>query len=180
MKVITNDIEGLLIIEPTVFGDERGYFYESFRSDVLQDYGLQLDFVQDNQSYSHKGILRGLHFQNHPHAQGKLVRVINGAVLDVAVDIRKESRTYGKHVSVRLDGDNKRMLYVPPGFAHGFVTLEDHTLFLYKCTNYYQKDSEGSFRWNSPELAIDWGIENPILSSKDVEAPLFSEFVSPF
>jgi|TARA_B110000902_G_scaffold44451_1_gene49727 dTDP-4-dehydrorhamnose 3,5-epimerase len=180
MKVITTDIEGLLIIEPAVFGDERGYFYESFRSDVLQKYGLKLDFVQDNQSYSHKGILRGLHFQKDPYAQGKLVRVINGAVLDVAVDIRKQSKTYGKHVSVRLDGDNKRMLYVPPGFAHGFVTLEDNTLFLYKCTNYYHKESEGSVKWDSPELGIDWGIDNPVLSSKDIDAPLFSEFISPF
>ena len=180
MKVITTNLEGLLILEPTVFGDERGYFYESFRSDVLQEYDSKLDFVQDNQSYSHKGILRGLHFQNNPDAQGKLVRVINGAVLDVAVDIRKESKTYGKHVSVRLDGDNKRMLYVPPGFAHGFVTLEDHTLFLYKCTNYYRKESEGSVKWDSPELGIDWGIDNPVLSSKDIDAPLFSEFISPF
>ena len=180
MKVITTDLEGLLIIEPTVFGDERGYFYESFRSDVLQEYDPKLDFVQDNQSYSHKGILRGLHFQKDPYAQGKLVRVINGAVLDIAVDIRKQSKTYGKHVSVRLDGDNKRMLYVPPGFAHGFVTLEDNTLFLYKCTNYYHKESEGSVKWDSPELGIDWGIDNPVLSSKDIDAPLFSEFVSPF
>ena len=180
MRVITTDIEGLLIIEPTVYGDGRGYFYESFRSDVLQDFDPNLDFVQDNQSCSHKGILRGLHFQKNPYAQGKLVRVIQGAVLDVAVDIRKGSKTYGKHLRVRLDGDNKRMLYVPKGFAHGFVTLEDNTLFLYKCTNYYHKESECSVKWDSPELGINWGIENPVLSSKDLNAPLFSDFISPF
>ena len=180
MKVITTEIEGLLIIEPTVYGDERGYFYESFRADVLEQAGVTLDFVQDNQSYSHKGILRGLHFQKDPHAQGKLVRVIKGAVLDVAVDIRKESKTYGQHYSIHLDGENKKMFYVPPGFAHGFVTLEDNTLFSYKCTNYYNKESEGSVKWDSPELKIDWGVKSPVLSAKDIEAPLFSDFESPF
>lgn len=180
MKVITTDIEDLLIIEPTVFGDSRGYFYESFRSDVLKNAGVELDFIQDNQSYSHKGILRGLHFQKDPHAQGKLVRVLQGAVLDVAVDIRKKSKTYGQHMAIRLDAENKRIFYVPPGFAHGFLTLEDDTLFLYKCTNYYNKDSEGAIRWNSPELNIQWDIEDPKLSEKDLKAPLFADFVSPF
>lgn len=180
MKLITTDIEDLLIIEPTVFGDDRGYFYESFRADVLKSAGVELDFIQDNQSYSHKGILRGLHFQKDPYAQGKLVRVLQGAVLDVAVDIRKKSKTYGQHMAIRLDAENKRMLYVPPGFAHGFLTLEDDTLFLYKCTNYYNKESEGSIRWNSPELNIQWDIEDPKLSEKDLEAPLFADFVSPF
>lgn len=180
MQILNTNLEGLLLLEPTVFGDQRGYFYESFRADVMQHAGVDLLFVQDNQSFSNKGILRGLHFQKYPHAQGKLVRVIKGAVLDVAVDIRKNSKTYGQHFSTRLDEENKRMLYVPPGFAHGFVTLEDSTLFLYKCTNYYHKESEGSVRWNSPELNIDWGITSPILSAKDIEAPLFSEFESPF
>ncbi len=180
MKVITTDIEGLLIIEPTVFGDDRGYFYESFRADVLKNAGVDLDFVQDNQSYSHKGILRGLHFQKDPYAQGKLVRVLQGAVLDVAVDIRQESKTYGKHVAIRLDAENKRMFYIPPGFAHGFATLENDTIFLYKCTNYYNKESEGSILWNSAELNIDWGIDNPTLSEKDKIAPQFSDFRSPF
>lgn len=180
MKVIRTAIEGLLILEPTIFGDDRGYFFESFRSDVLQQAGVDLNFVQDNQSYSHSGILRGLHFQKNPSAQGKLVRVLQGAVLDVAVDIRKGSPTYGKHLAIKLDGENKKMLYVPPGFAHGFATLEDHTLFLYKCTDYYNKDAEGSIHWDSPELNIDWGISNPLLSAKDSEAPLFSDFQSPF
>lgn len=180
MHILNTHLDGLLLIEPTVFGDERGYFYESFRSDVMKKADVHLDFVQDNQSFSNKGIVRGLHFQKNPYAQGKLVRVIKGAVLDVAVDIRKSSATYGQHFSVRLDEDNKRMLYVPPGFAHGFATLEDSTLFLYKCSNYYHKDSEGAVRWNSPELKINWGVLHPILSAKDTEAPLFSEFKSPF
>ncbi|MBT6235701.1 MAG: dTDP-4-dehydrorhamnose 3,5-epimerase [Bacteroidetes bacterium] len=180
MKLIATEIEGLLIIEPTIFGDERGYFYESFRDDVLKEAGVKEDFVQDNQSYSHKGILRGLHYQENPYAQGKLVRVLQGAVLDVAVDIRKNSKTYGKHVSIRLDAEDKKMFYIPPGFAHGFLTLEDNTLFLYKCTKYYNKKSEGAIRWNSPSLHIPWGIDNPLLSEKDKEAPAFTDFVSPF
>jgi dTDP-4-dehydrorhamnose 3,5-epimerase len=137
-------------------------------------------FVQDNQSLSHTGILRGLHFQREPFAQGKFVRVITGAVLDVALDIRKDSPTYGEFVAEKLTASNKRMLYIPPGFAHGFVTLEDNTIFTYKCTNYYNPSAEGGVLWNSPSLNIPWGIENPTLSAKDIELPDFSVFESPF
>lgn len=180
MDVTTTNIEGLLIIKPKVFGDERGYFFESFREDIMKSNGVTSKFVQDNQSMSSKGILRGLHFQKDPFAQGKLVRVIKGSVLDVAVDIRKKSPTYGQHFLIELNEENKTMFYIPPGFAHGFLTLEDDTLFSYKCTNYYNKESEGAIRWNSKSLNVDWGIVNPILSSKDATAPTFDEFQSPF
>lgn len=141
---------------------------------------MDVKFVQDNQSLSHTGILRGLHFQKEPFAQGKFVRVITGAVLDVALDIRKDSPTYGEFVAEKLTASNKRMLYIPPGFAHGFVTLEDNTIFTYKCTNYYNPSAEGGVLWNSPSLNIPWGIENPTLSAKDIELPDFSVFESPF
>lgn len=180
MEISKTSIDGLLIIKPQVFGDDRGYFLESFRKDLLASYGITEDFVQDNQSLSAKGILRGLHFQSDPFAQGKLVRVIHGAVLDVAVDIRKDSPTYGNHVIIELNSENKTMFYIPPGFAHGFLTLQDDTIFSYKCTNYYHKASEGSIHWNSPTLNIEWGVENPTLSTKDKEAPLFKDFKSPF
>ena len=180
MDVTTTNIKGLLVIKPRVFGDERGYFFESFRDDLMKSNGVSPKFVQDNQSMSSKGILRGLHFQKDPFSQGKLVRVIKGSVLDVAVDIRKKSPTYGQHFSLELNEENKTMFYIPPGFAHGFLTLEDDTLFSYKCTNYYNKELEGSIRWNSKLLNINWGIENPILSSKDSTAPTFDEFQSPF
>lgn len=181
MNIIETGIPDLLVLEPSVFGDERGHFFESFRQDTLSDAGVTLDFVQDNQSLSHKGILRGLHYQKEPYAQGKLVRVVQGSVLDVALDIRKGSPTYGKHFTLEISGDNKKMMYVPPGFAHGFVTLEDHTLFLYKCTNYYQKEAEGTIHWDSPSLDIDWGdVTNPVLSEKDKTAQDFDLFHSPF
>ncbi|NBV56789.1 MAG: dTDP-4-dehydrorhamnose 3,5-epimerase [Bacteroidetes bacterium] len=180
MDVTTTNIEGLLVIKPKVFGDDRGYFFESFREDVMKSNDVTSKFVQDNQSMSSKGILRGLHFQKDPFAQGKLVRVIKGSVLDVAVDIRKKSPTYGQYFSIELNEENKTMFYIPPGFAHGFLTLEDNTLFSYKCTNYYNKESEGAIRWNSKSLNVDWGIENPILSSKDASALTFDEFQSPF
>jgi dTDP-4-dehydrorhamnose 3,5-epimerase len=180
MEIITTKISGLLIIKPSVFGDERGHFFESYRQDDLKNAGVESNFVQDNQSLSGKGILRGLHFQRNPYSQGKLVRVIKGAVLDVAVDIRKQSKTYGKHFSIELDEDNKTMFYVPPGFAHGFVTREEDTIFTYKCTNYYHKESEGAILWNSPSLEIDWGVEKPVISAKDEEAQDFISFQSPF
>lgn len=180
MDVSTTNIEGLLVIQPKVFGDERGYFFESFRDDVLNNHGVSSKFVQDNQSKSNKGILRGLHFQKAPHAQGKLVRVVKGSVLDIALDIRTNSPTYGHHFSIELNEVNKTIFYIPPGFAHGFLTLEDNTLFSYKCTNYYNLESEGSVLWNSESLNIDWGIENPILSEKDKTAPNFMDFKSPF
>jgi dTDP-4-dehydrorhamnose 3,5-epimerase len=180
MDVSTTNIEGLLVIQPKVFGDERGYFFESFRDDVLNNHGVSSKFVQDNQSKSNKGILRGLHFQKAPHAQGKLVRVVKGSVLDIALDIRTNSPTYGHHFSIELNEVNKTIFYIPPGFAHGFLTLEDNTLFSYKCTNFYNLESEGSVLWNSESLNIDWGIEKPILSEKDKKARNFMDFKSPF
>ena len=136
--------------------------------------------MQDNQSLSQKGVLRGLHFQNPPFAQGKLVRVIQGSVLDVAVDIRANSPTYGQHISVLLSGENKTIFWIPPGFAHGFVTLEDNTIFTYKCTGVYNKESEGALMWNDPGLNINWGVESPLVSEKDQEAASFKSFQSRF
>lgn len=180
MIVRKTEIEGLLEIEPSVFRDERGYFLESFRNDVLRAAGITADFVQDNESMSQKGVLRGLHFQAPPYGQGKLVRVVRGAVLDVAVDIRTGSPTYGRHVSVVLTGDNKKQFWVPPGFAHGFLVLEDDTVFSYKCTGYYNRESEGAIKWDDPSLGIEWNISDPVLSEKDKIAPLLSHIVSPF
>lgn len=180
MEFKKTEIEGLYIIQPRIFEDERGYFYESFRKDQFREAIGDFDFVQDNQSFSTKNILRGLHFQKNPFAQGKLVRVIQGSVLDVAVDIRANSKTYGKHVKVVLTAENHTQFWVPPGFAHGFLTLEDDTIFSYKCTNIYNKDSEGGLLYNDPELNIDWSITNPILSEKDKQFNSFSSFQSPF
>ncbi len=180
MQIEKTILEGVLIITPKVFQDNRGYFYESFSNKDWEEAGLDNNFVQDNQSLSGKGILRGLHFQAPPFAQGKLVRVIKGSVLDVAVDIRKDSPTYGKHVAMELSETNFKMLWIPAGFAHGFLTLEDNTIFAYKCTDTYNKESEGGLMWNDPEINIDWGIENPILSSKDKDYLPLQEFASPF
>lgn len=180
MEIIKTKIEGLLIVQPRVFADERGYFFESYNEDVFKKNGIDVHFAQDNQSLSNTGVLRGLHFQSPPFAQGKLVRVITGAVLDIAVDIRKNSPTYGEHVAIELNEDNKTMFYIPPGFAHGFATLKDNTIFSYKCTNVYNKASEGTVLWNDSNLNINWNIENPILSEKDMAGTPFKEFVSPF
>lgn len=180
MEIITTKISDLLIVKPAVFEDNRGYFFESYNKEKFLSQGIDQNFVQDNESKSMKGVLRGLHFQAPPFAQGKLVRVMKGAVLDVAVDIRKNSPTYGQWASIELTESNKMMYWVPPGFAHGFVTLEDNTVFFYKCTNVYNKASEGSIRWNDPHLNINWSVENPILSEKDQISPLFKDFVSPF
>ena len=180
MEVINTKIPDLYIIKPRVFEDDRGYFFESYNKETFLRMGIDQNFVQDNESKSAKGVLRGLHFQKPPFTQGKLVRVMRGSVLDVAVDLRKASPTYGKWASVELTQDNKWMYWVPPGFAHGFVTLEDDTVFFYKCTNVYNKASEGSIRWDDPYLNIDWGIKNPILSEKDKTAPFFKDFDSPF
>src|SRR5271154_2895280 len=155
MKITETAIEGLLIIEPRIFNDGRGYFYESYNKIKFSEAGITVDFVQDNQSFSHKGAVRGLHGQADPFAQGKLVRVITGRVLDVALDIRKGSPTYGKHVSVELSGENKRLLWIPAGFLHGFATLEDNTIFTYKVDNYYDKASEIGVIWNDETLNID-------------------------
>ena len=180
MEIITTKINGLLIIKPRVFEDERGYFFESWSKEAFKNNGIEIDFVQDNQSFSSKGVLRGLHFQNPPFSQGKLVRVIQGSVLDVAVDIRKDSRTYGEHVSVLLSGENKTMFWIPPGFAHGFSTLEDNTIFSYKCSGIYNKESEGSLMWNDSDLKIDWQIENAIISEKDQNSDHFKNFKTQF
>jgi len=175
------EIEGLVIIEPKVFGDERGYFFESYHKDKFRAFGLDLDFVQDNQSLSGKGILRGLHFQRPPHEQGKLIRVIDGAIIDVVVDIRKSSPTYGKTFQIELNAENKTMFWVPPGFAHGFCTLEDHTIVTYKCTGLYNPQEEDGLMWNDPDLDINWPLDaDPILSAKDQEYLPFSAFESPF
>lgn len=180
MEVIETHIKDLLIIKPKVFEDARGYFFESYNEAVFKQHGVDANFIQDNQSLSNSGVLRGLHFQAPPFAQGKLVRVINGAVLDVAVDIRKNSTTYGQHVSIELTEENKTMFYIPPGFAHGFLTLRDHTVFSYKCTNLYNKASEGTVLWNDSDLNINWNIQNPLLSDKDIMGTPFKEFNSPF
>jgi len=180
MEFIETKIKGLLIVQPDVFEDERGYFFESFNHEKFLKGGLDMKFIQDNESKSRKGVLRGIHFQSPPFDQGKLVRVIRGSVMDVAVDIRKGSPTYGNWVSTVLSEQNKRMFWIPSGFAHGFVTLEDDTVFFYKCTNVYDKGSEGSILWNDPDLGIDWGVKEPIISGKDKTSPLFKELKSPF
>lgn len=180
MNIIKTPIENLLVLEPKVFEDERGYFFESFNKKKFEDIGIKESFVQDNQSLSNKNVLRGLHFQAPPFAQGKLVRVITGSVLDIAVDIRKESATYGKYFSVILSEQNKKMFWIPPGFAHGFLTLEDQTIFSYKCSGDYNPSSEGSLLWNDPQLNIEWNIDEPIVSAKDQEAQAFISFKSPF
>ena len=180
MEIIKTPIEGLLVIRPKIFGDDRGHFFESWSKESFTKNGMDLDFVQDNQSLSSKGVLRGLHFQNPPFAQGKLVRVIKGVVLDVAVDIRKDSPTYGQHFSIKLSEKNKTIFWIPPGFAHGFVTLEDDTIFTYKCTGVYNKESEGALLWSDKDLNIDWGVENPLVSDKDLVAGNFINFESQF
>lgn len=180
MTIEPTFITDLIILHPTVFEDERGYFYESYNAKQYEQHGLPTHFVQDNQSKSNKGVLRGLHFQNPPYAQGKLVRVIKGAVIDVAVDIRKSSPTYGKHIAIELNETNKTMLYVPEGFAHGFVTLEDNTIFSYKCTNFYNNKEEVSLLWNDAKLAINWQENSPSLSAKDIAGVAFDLFKSPF
>lgn len=175
MKIIETGLDGLFELEPKVFGDERGYFFESYRREVYQQLGIENDFVQDNESFSVKGTLRGLHYQEEPFAQAKLVRVVKGKVLDVALDIRKDSPTFGKHHQVILDAEKHNMFLVPAGFAHGFVALED-SVFFYKCSNYYNKEREGGILWNDPSLGINWGIENPIVSDKDRLLPTFEVY----
>lgn len=178
MNIVKTDIEDVLIVEPKVFGDSRGYFMEVFSErDFRAATGLDVHFVQDNESMSSKGVLRGLHFQKSPYAQSKLVRVVRGSVYDVAVDLRAGSPTFGKYVSVVLSGENKRMFYIPEGFAHGFLTLEDNTVFQYKCGAFYEPSSEGSVRWNDPRIGVEWPMVDGerLLSEKDRKAPLLSE-----
>jgi dTDP-4-dehydrorhamnose 3,5-epimerase len=180
MKLEKTKIDGLVIIHPDIRYDDRGYFFESYQKEKLKDLGIDAHFIQDNESMSMKGVLRGLHLQAPPFAQGKLVRVVKGSVLDVAVDVRKHSKTYGKWESVVLSDENKLMLMIPEGFAHGFVVLEDYTVFQYKCTNYYNKESERGIIWNDPDLNIDWGIKVPIVSEKDLKGLLFKDLKNPF
>lgn len=176
MNFIKTDVLDVYILEPQVFGDKRGWFMESWSKKKMEEAGLFYDFVQDNQSFSSvKGTIRGLHFQKGENSQAKLVRCAKGAVIDVAVDIRKGSPTYKKWVAVELSAENKRQLMIPRGFAHGFITLTDEVEFLYKADNLYNFDSEGSIRWNDPEIGVDWGIENPIVSDKDAAAPFFDD-----
>jgi len=178
-EVMETPIKELILIKPAVYRDERGFFMESYNEKEFRAIGLDMKFVQDNHSRSKKGVLRGLHFQN-PHAQGKLVRVIRGKVFDVAVDLRPDSPTFGKWYGVELSEENNLMMYIPEGFAHGFLVLSDVADFVYKVTDYYCKECDGGIIWNDPEIAIKWplkeyGIENPILSEKDSKLPLLSE-----
>lgn len=181
MKITELEIKGVFCIEPRVFEDNRGHFFESFNHEKFQDLIQQnIEFVQDNESLSSKDVIRGLHFQVPPHPQGKLVRVIRGAVLDVAVDLRKNSSTYGHHVKLELSESNKRQLWIPSGFAHGFLAKEKDTIFAYKCTDYYAPLCEQALLWNDPTLNINWGVETPLVSVKDQEALLFQHFKTPF
>ncbi|MFM1932075.1 MAG: hypothetical protein RL226_1378 [Bacteroidota bacterium] len=174
-------IPGLLLLEPTIHADDRGYFFEPFNAETFKKFtGLKTKFVQDNESGSRKNVLRGLHFQIPPFAQAKLVRVSHGSVLDVAVDIREGSPTFGQHLAVLLSAENKLQFYIPEGFAHGFVALEDNTVFNYKCSNHYSAEHERSLLWNDPMLGIEWHADNPLVSAKDAKALSFASFVSPF
>ena len=177
MKVIKTAIEDVVIIEPNVFGDARGYFFESYSQKKFNEQVREVKFVQDNESKSKYGVLRGLHFQKGKDAQSKLVRVVKGRVLDVAVDIRKSSPTFGKYVAVELTEDNHRQLFVPRGFAHGFSVLSEEAIFQYKCDNLYAPQAEGAIAWNDPEIGIDWGLpaEDVLLSAKDAAHPLLKD-----
>jgi dTDP-4-dehydrorhamnose 3,5-epimerase len=178
-EIKQTSLPGLLEIFPRVFPDSRGYFFESFRQDWLDQLGVHESWVQDNQSFSQKGTVRGIHFQRGVHAQAKLVRVIAGKVLDVAVDLRKGSPSFGQVYSTILDTEKNNLLYIPAGFGHGFSVLED-AVFVYKCSNYYHKDSEGGVRWSDPSLGIDWQVSEPIVSEKDQILPTLAEFVESF
>jgi dTDP-4-dehydrorhamnose 3,5-epimerase len=173
------DINDVILITPRVYKDERGYFMESYNQKKV-DKLIKDKFVQDNESLSNKNVLRGLHLQVPPYAQAKLIRVIKGSILDVAVDLRQSSNTFGKHFKHILSGENKKQLYIPKGFAHGFLSLEDDTILNYKCSDYYHAESESSIIWNDPDLSIDWGILDPILAEKDRLAENFATFENPF
>ena len=176
MKITKTKLEGVVIIEPDVFGDNRGFFMESWNKKKMAEAGLDYDFVQDNHSKSTaKGTLRGIHFQKGDKAQAKLVRCVKGAVLDVAVDLRRNSPTFKQWVGVELSGENKKQLLIPRGFGHGFVTLTDDVEFLYKADNYYAPEADAGIRWNDPDIGVEWGIENPILSEKDKKNPFLED-----
>ncbi len=180
MKVEKTFIEGLLIIEPRVFPDQRGLFYESYQKQRYSEAGLDVEFVQDNISHSIKGTIRGLHYQAGEFAQGKLCEVLSGKVLDIAVDIRFGSPTFGKYFAIELSDENHKQFYIPPGFAHGFAVLSEKAIFHYKCTNYYNKESERGIIFNDPDLKIDWQIESPVVSEKDLLLPKFNEIEKDF
>ena len=181
MKVSQTELEGVVIVEPAVFGDHRGFFMESWSKRAFEEAGLFYDFVQDNHSSSTvKGTLRGIHFQRGDKAQAKLVRCVKGAVLDVAVDLRPNSPTYKKWVGVELSAENKKQLLIPRGFGHAFLTLTNDVEFLYKADNYYAPEADGGIRWNDPEIGVEWGVEEPILSQKDANAPLLKDAATDF
>lgn len=180
MNITKTDIEGLLIIEPDIYQDERGHFLESYNADRYRDAGIKVSFVQDNLSVSKKGVVRGLHYQAPPFDQGKLVSVLHGRVMDVAVDIRVGSPTYGKHVMVELSALNHRQFWIPAGFAHGFVALEDDTIFSYKCTQPYSKEHDRGIRYDDPAIGIIWGVNNPIISEKDKQHPFLKDIPQDF
>jgi len=181
MKVEKTTFKDLLILHPDVFSDERGYFFEPFNEALFYlETGQNITFVQDNESRSKKNVLRGLHFQVPPKAQAKLIRIAQGSVLDVVVDMRRSQPTYGQHFKIVLDAMDKKQLFVPEGFAHGFLVLEDNTIFSYKCSNYYSRENDRSLLWNDEAFDIDWGIAEPLISEKDKNAMRFSEFDSPF
>ena len=182
MAFLTCKLEGLIIVEPDIFEDNRGYFFEAYNQQLFQQNGITRQFVQDNQSKSSHGVIRGLHYQLNPFAQSKLIRVLDGEILDVAVDIRKNSPTYGQHYSINLSSDNKKQLFLPAGFAHGFSVLSATAIVLYKCDAFYNKQSEAGIRYDDNELGIDWGIENgkEIISDKDLKLPSFKEAISNF
>lgn len=182
MKIETTPFQDLVIINPTVFEDARGYFFEAYNQNVLLEQGIHVNFVQDNQSLSKRGTLRGLHYQNPPFAQTKLVRVLQGEIMDVAVDLRKNSPTYGQHFTIRLSAENKKQLLIPHGFAHGFSVLSETAVVMYKCDQFYNKASEGGIRFDDPALNIDWGIDlkTAIVSEKDLELPGIAECNSGF
>ncbi|WP_413999301.1 dTDP-4-dehydrorhamnose 3,5-epimerase [Flavobacterium sp. W1B] len=182
MRIEKTALKDLLIIIPVVYNDERGYFFEAYSKTKFEDLEIAIDFVQDNQSFSKKGTLRGLHYQNPPYAQTKLVRVLEGAIIDVAVDLRKDSATYGKAFSVLLSAENKKQLFVPQGFAHGFSVISETASVMYKCDQFYHKESEGGIRFDDPSLAIDWGIDvaDAIVSEKDLVLPFIEDCNSGF
>lgn len=178
MEFIRTPIEGLIIIEPKIYRDDRGCFLESYNAALFSQHGLPTDFVQDNQSESRKGVIRGLHFQTGKHAQGKLVRVVKGKALDVAVDLRKDSATFGRHFAILLEAEKSNMLWIPPGFAHGFEALQDDTVFLYKVTSPYHQPSEAGIRYDDPDLHIKWSTHSPLVSDKDKILPTLREWNS--
>lgn len=182
MNIETTPFDDLVIIKPTVLEDARGYFFEAYNQNTIVEHGININFVQDNQSFSKHGTLRGLHYQNPPYAQTKLVRVLQGEIIDVAVDVRTNSPTYGQHFAIKLSAENKKQLLIPHGFAHGFSVISETALVLYKCDQFYNKASEGGIRFDDPTLNIDWGIDlkTAIVSDKDIELPNFADCNSGF